>query len=245
MVSSSIFLSAEWRHLVMLNYEINPAVLRPLVPPSTELDLWEGKAFVSLVGFMFLDTRVMGIPIPFHRNFEEVNLRFYVQRRCIVGDLRGVVFVKEIVPKHAIAFIARTLYNENYVTMPMRNTIIQNPHGIQAKYEWQFKDKWQHLEVHCNGEPYLPLRGSHEEFITEHYYGYAAQPDGNTIEYEVKHPQWRVWKAETMQADINVEGLYGPDFAAFLEKPPISAFLAEGSPITVSRGTRIISQCKS
>ena len=102
------FLSAVWRNLVMLNYEIEPDILRPLVPQGVELDSWKGKYFVSLVGFQFLDTRVLGMPIPFHRNFEEVNLRYYVRRRVEKGWRRGVVFVKEVVPRWAIATRGRS-----------------------------------------------------------------------------------------------------------------------------------------
>src|SRR5262245_60741200 len=120
------FLTAEWRHLVMLNYEIDPAALRARVPAGTELDSWNGKTFVSLVGFRVLRTRVLGVPVLFHRSsigkgisrtswgsFEEVNLRFYVRRRAPEGWRRGVVFVKEIVPKAAVAAVARWVYNEN------------------------------------------------------------------------------------------------------------------------------------
>ncbi len=79
-VTPAPFLTAEWRHLAMLNYEIDPVILRPFVPSGTELDSWNGKTYVSIVGFLFLKTRVRGLAIPFHQNFEEINLRFYVRR---------------------------------------------------------------------------------------------------------------------------------------------------------------------
>jgi len=67
------FLNAQWKNLIMANYEVNPAVLGKYLPYKTELDTWNGRHYVSLVGFMFLDTKVLGIKIPFHVNFEEVN----------------------------------------------------------------------------------------------------------------------------------------------------------------------------
>ena len=122
---SSVFLKADWKHLLMLNYEIDPTILQPHVPVGTELDLFKGRCLVSMVGFMFLNTRLKGVPIPFHRNFEEVNLRFYVKRVEGSGDeqevKRGVVFIKEIVPKPALSLVARVFYNENYVTHPMEH----------------------------------------------------------------------------------------------------------------------------
>ncbi|HEX7980960.1 MAG TPA: DUF2071 domain-containing protein, partial [Gemmatimonadaceae bacterium] len=109
----SAFLTAEWRWLVMLNYEVPPEVLAPYVPRGTSLDLWQGHALVSVVGFRFIETRVIGVPIPFHRHFDEVNLRFYVRRELPGGEARrGVVFIRELVPKPMIAWVARALYNE-------------------------------------------------------------------------------------------------------------------------------------
>jgi uncharacterized protein YqjF (DUF2071 family) len=103
MIPDRVFLTAEWRNLAMLNYEVDQSLLLPFVPSGTTLDQWEGKTYVSLVGFRFLKTRVLGLPVPFHTNFDEVNLRFYVRRR-IAGDVRrGVVFIREIVPRWAIA----------------------------------------------------------------------------------------------------------------------------------------------
>ena len=93
------FLTACWRHLVMLNFTADPALLEPYVPPGTQLDFHDGRTFLSIVGFRFLNTRILGIPIPFHTNFDEVNLRFYVRRETPAGPRRGVVFIREIVPR--------------------------------------------------------------------------------------------------------------------------------------------------
>jgi uncharacterized protein len=231
-----IFLTAEWRHLLMVNYVVDPAALPPLVPAGTELDLWQGRAYVSVVGFRFLRTRVLGIPVPFHRNFDEVNLRFYV-RRSVSGEWRkGVAFVKEIVPRRAIAFVARTLYNENYVRMPMRSSVaIPGP----VKYEWHHAGAWEGVSATVVGEASVPGPESEETFITEHYWGYAGQPDGSTVEYGVEHPPWRVWRCDAPALACQAALLYGERFAKYLAGPPASAFLADGSPVIVRRGVRL------
>lgn len=239
MSDPDVFLSAEWRHLVMLNFEVDPSILQKFVPFGTVLDLWQGKALVSLVGFMFLNTRVLGMSIPFHRNFEEVNLRFYIKRPHPEGDRRAVAFVKEIVPRWGIALVANVLYNENYIALPMRHAIEQHDNKISLAYDWKFNGRWNRLGVHCKGEPAMPLKNSEAEFITEHYWGYAAQRDGGTVEYQVVHPQWRVWNASEVVPDFDAQGLYGEQFAPYLNKPPVSAFLAEGSSVTVSKGRRV------
>ncbi len=237
------FLSAEWRWLAMLNYEADPALLRPLAPVGTELDEWEGTTYLSMVGFLFLDTRVLGIPIPFHRDFEEVNLRFYVRRKGPEGWRRGVVFVKEIVPRAAIAAVARLVYGERYVACPMRHRVDLERGALVAggavEYGWRERGRWSTLRAETEGGPEPLVPGSEAEFITEHYWGYAAQRDGGTVEYRVEHPSWRVWRARRATLQADAAATYGPDLARLLQGPPRSAFVAEGSPITVRRGVRI------
>ena len=238
------FLAAQWRRLVMLNYEADPTVLRPLVPRGVERDTWGGKHFVSVVGFQFLDTRLLGVPVPFHRDFDEINLRFYVRRRADDGSRRGVVFVKEIVPRPALAAVARAVYGEKYVARPMRHRIDlaadrDTPDGV-VEYSWRDAGAWHHVRATTQGGAEPLVEGSQEQFITEHYWGYAAQLDGGTIEYQVGHPPWRVWRAASSELDCNVDVHYGKGFASALSAKPVSAFLAEGSPITVRRGVRMV-----
>lgn len=233
------FLTGAWRSLVMLNWEVDPAILHPYVPRGTELDAWQGRTFVSCVGFMFSETRVMGIPVPFHTVFEEVNLRFYVGREGPEGWRRGVCFVREIVPRWAVAALARAVYNERYVALPMRHQVALGEAGGSVEYGWRLGGKWCSVGARVSGAPKPLVAGSEEEFITEHYWGYAAQRDGGTVEYKVEHPSWRVWTADDARLDADVAALYGAEFAAPLATPPSSAFVADGSPIIVRRPKRI------
>jgi len=235
----SKFLTAEWRHLAMLNFDVDPKVLLPLVPAETELDDWQGRTFVSVVGFLFLNTRVFGVAIPWHRNFEEVNLRFYVRRKASDGWRRGVVFVKELVPRAAIALTARIVYGENYTAVPMRHRI-DRANGTTpgaVSYSWRFQGRQNRMELTISGDAAEARGGSDVEFITEHYWGYARRRGGRTMEYRVEHPRWRVSRATEARLDCDVEGLYGSGFVEFLQAPPASAFLADGSEVTVLRGT--------
>jgi uncharacterized protein YqjF (DUF2071 family) len=232
------FLTARWKYLAMLNYEVPPEALAPLVPAGTELDSWRGKTFVSIVGFLFLGTRVRGIAIPGHRDFEEVNLRFYVRRKAEDGWRRGVVFVKEIVPRFAIAATARLLYGEKYVSLPMRHSIAGDPArgGLRVTYGWRFRGRWNGIGALVEGEAREAEPGSEEEFITEHYWGYSSLRGGGSVEYRVDHPRWRVWQLPRPVLDCDVAGLYGPRFAGPLAGEPSSAFLADGSEVAVLPG---------
>ncbi|MEM7395874.1 MAG: DUF2071 domain-containing protein [Verrucomicrobiota bacterium] len=232
-------LTAEWRHLVMANYRIDPERLEPFVPAGTELDFHEGKTWVSVVGFMFLDTRVKGLAIPFHRDFEEINLRFYVRRKEHDEWRRGVVFIREIVPRAAIAFLARKLYNENYIALPTRNRRDTDTEGNLAlvRYEWFFRERWNSIEAQVSGAPAPLKEGSEEQFIAEHYWGYATQKDGSTVEYRVEHPSWNVWRVEEATVDVDVAQLYGQTFVEPLAVKPDTVFVADGSSISVSPGS--------
>ena len=235
-----IFLRAAWHDLVMVNFEVDPALLAPRVPAGTELDLWQGRALASVVGFRFLRTRVMGIPIPFHVNFPEVNLRFYVRRRVGAESRRGVVFVKEIVPRAAIAWVARTVYGETYVSLPMREEVdlpTRGEPGVgRAAYAWKRDGRWESVEAHVDGPSVVRAEGTEEAFVTEHYWGYAGHAGSPTTEYAVEHPRWTVRNAVRARLDCDVAALYGREFADALSGLPSSAFVADGSDVVVRRG---------
>lgn len=234
------FLTAEWKHLAMLNFEIQPSLLKSFVPAGTELDSWNGRTFVSMVGFLFCQTRVFGWPIPFHRNFEEVNLRFYVRRKASDGWRRGVVFIKEIVPRAAIALVARQVYNEPYRALPMSHHLeVSAGRVVSVEYAWMHAGNQNFIRLNPKGPPKPLSEGSEAEFITEHYWGYNRQRDGSTLEYRVEHPRWRVSEAAEAGLECDVEGLYGRSFLESLTGRPSSAFLAEGSAVKVFPGKRV------
>ena len=224
----------------MLNYEVDREILTPYLPAATALDLWQEKALVSMVGFMFFDTRVSGVKWPWHINFEEVNLRFYVKHFDGTAWKRGAVFISEIVPKNLIALIANKLYKEHYRALPMRHSIIpaENDH-TQFLYEWKIKGRWNKLGA-CASNVFEDIKpGSHEEFIFDHYWGYNSLSANETMEYQVEHIPWRVANVKDFIFEADVAGLYGEEFVPFLQQKPYSAFFANGSEISVRMGREI------
>jgi uncharacterized protein YqjF (DUF2071 family) len=232
------FLTAEWRSLVMLNFEVEPDVLLPRVPKGTQLDLFRGRALVSVVGFRFLKTRVLGASIPGYADFDEVNLRFYVRSASDEAH-RGVVFVKEIVPHRAIAWTARALYNENYFAHPMRSEVSAIGEDSRYRYAFDAHGRAHSLRATTHGPAHALVSDSEEEFIAEHYYGYATQRDGGTLEYRVEHPPWQVWTARDAELELDASLVYGDAFVASLAASPCSALIAVGSPISVAKPVRV------
>lgn len=232
------FLEAEWRKLAMANYAVDRSLLEKFVPYNTEIDLWNDICYVSLVGFMFQDTSVRGIKVPFHINFEEVNLRFYVRHKDNGEWKRGVVFVKEIVPKPALTFIANAIYKEHYVTMPMSHSWTTLEDSLIVEYKWK-KCRWNSLKVIADKNAVQIREGSEEEFITEHYWGYTKLSGAKTSEYEVEHPKWDVYATKDYKIDVDFGSVYGQEFEFLKMEKPVSVFLAEGSIIKVKAGRTI------
>jgi uncharacterized protein YqjF (DUF2071 family) len=242
---SRAFLTAEWRKLIMAQYEVAPSALAPWLPHGVELDFYhdgdQPRCYVSLVGFLFDRVRVKGVAFPFHMHFEEVNLRFYVARTLPDGTRRrGVVFIREFVPRAAISLIARTLYEEPYRTLAMQHRIAVTPDSLHAEYSWRTRGTWSHLAVEAAPHVEAIASGSVEEFITEHYWGYTKRTRGFTSEYGVQHPRWSIYPIRNATIEADFGALYGSAFASLNAAVPANIVLAEGSEVSVSSGGRII-----
>lgn len=227
------FLKAQWKNLTFINYEIDPKILQPHVPKGTELDLYNGKCYVSVVGFLFEDVKMLGIRIPYHINFEEVNLRFYVKRYENRTWRRGVVFIQEIVPKFALSLVANLLYKEHYKTLPMKHSIDINEHSNDYQFQWKIKNNWNSIFIKTEKEPIKIELDSEEEFITEHYYGYTKASANKTFEYEVKHPIWKQLKVLETKLEIDFSANYGKEFEFLKDQKPSSIIFALGSEVSI------------
>jgi uncharacterized protein YqjF (DUF2071 family) len=227
------FLKAEWRRLALANYEVDPQMLSPFLPYKTELDSWNGTHYVSLVGFLFLNTKVLGVKVPYHINFEEINLRFYVRHHDGKQWKRGVVFVREIVPKPLITFVANTLYNEHYATRKMFHAWKDSEANMETTYGYWEKNRKQLFSVVSSKEKQPIPVGSETEFITEHYWGYSGTSENRTTEYQVTHPRWDAYEIKDFNIDFDFSLAYGNHWEFLNKQQPLSVMLAEGSSITV------------
>lgn len=228
-----VFLKAKWENIVMANYEIDPKLLIPYLPNGVSLDLFNGKAYVSLVGFMFKNSKLFNVPIPFFGSFEEINLRFYVIRK--EGNIlkRGVVFINETIPYQLVAWVANKLYNEHYTVVPTKHELSSNNKTIQIKFEWLLQKKWNTIAVEYESKTESMKTGSLEKFIYEHYYGYTKINDLKTEEYQLRHPSWKIHKVTDYKIDCDFEAMYGKSFSILSKKQPSEAFIAEGSDVAI------------
>jgi uncharacterized protein len=238
--TKGIFLKAHWSYLSMFNYEVDPKILKPHLPLHTEIDFFNGKALVSVVGFMFTNTKMLGIKWPWHKNFEEVNLRFYVKHFDGKEWKRGVAFVSEIVPKPAISIIANALYNEHYCYMPMRHKIEALQNRININFEWKQKGTWNNMQLETSNEAEAIKLESEAEFILEHYWGYNQLNKTTTIEYGVEHEKWQIYPVIKSTLNANITQLYGAAFAPFIDEvTPHSVFVAKGSDVVIRKPSKI------
>ncbi len=227
------FLRAQWQNLVMANYEIDPQYLQPFLPKGVELDYFNGKSYVSLVGFLFKNTSIFGFPIPLMGTFEEVNLRFYVTRKIENEVRRGVVFINETVPNQLVAWVANKLYKEHYIAIPTSHYFNIGLNSKELTYSWKVQSKWNTIKVNAKNEKQKLQEGSMEHFIFEHYYGYTKVDAGETIEYRINHPSWETNTVTNYEIDCDFEAFYGQNFTSLNNKSPHSVILAEGSAISV------------
>jgi hypothetical protein len=236
------FLRAKWKNIIMANYAVDPSVLEPYLPPGTELDYFEGKTYVSLVGFLFANTRIFGIPIPGLGTFEEVNLRFYVLRREGHAKKRGVVFIRESVPYKSVARMANWLYKEHYDVLPTYHRWSKDRKEKHISYYWKKEHHWNHLKVHADANAVPIPTGSFEEFIFEHYLGFARLSDQESSMYEVQHPRWMMHRVHYAESYCDFSSMYGDDFAFLNEQPPENVILARGSRVWVKWKRAVIRQ---
>ncbi len=226
------FLRANWENLIMANYEMEPAALEPYLPKGVELDFYNNKTYVSLVGFMFKKTSLFGVPIPFFGSFEEINLRFYV-RKIEDGKIKkGVVFINETVPFKIVALLANKLYKEHYISIPTKNSIEIAEHK-QIKYEWKINDKWNSIAVKSDTNKYTIEKATIEEFIFERYFGFTKISASSTQEYQIRHPKWMTHKMLDTHVDCDFKSMYGDAFSGLSNQTPDSIILAEGSQVSV------------
>jgi len=227
------FLRAEWNNLILANYIVPKELLLPYLPFKTELDFFEGNAYVSLVGFQFLNTKVFGFSVPMHVNFEKVNFRFYVKYNDHGFIKRGVVFIKEIVPKIGISLIVNNFYTEKYATMNMKHFNMDNGENLEAGYEWSYKNKWNKLSAVANKRSKKILRDSCESFFTDHYWYYLKMSNARTYEYNIEHTPWETLKVASYNVECDFKAIYGEEFAFLNNTDPVTVLMTKGSEIRI------------
>lgn len=231
---------AEWRKLLLVNYKVDPEMLHPYLPAHTEFALWQNTCYLSLVGFRFLKVKMGGVAIPFHTNFNEINLRFYVKQKTQGEWHYGVVFLKEIVALPLVSFVANNLYQEHYETYPMKHTIIESENEIYTQYQWKKENDWNTMEIHSEPTSYLIEEQTLEYFLTAQHWGFTAANKEKTFVYAVHHPRWEMYKTRRHTIQIDYKTTFGEKFAFLDQLAPDAVFLVEGSPITLNKKEVIV-----
>jgi uncharacterized protein len=237
MKKEGVFLRAEWKNLVMINYKVDPELLQPLVPPHTTLDFFHGSTYVSLIGFMFYNTRVLGIKIPWHVNFEEVNLRFYVKHQYGSEMRHGVVFINEIVKLPMLALAANMLYHEKYQTRKMRH-VTEDPHHLM--YEWKTSGCWNFIGASITGEKIPLLPGSKEVFISERFWGFSKAGRAKTFMYRVEHPRWNLCELRDYKCGCDFGQNFGNRFSILDAASVDSVYVLDGSEVEIYQKRKIV-----
>ncbi len=226
---SKPFLTAHWNDLLSFTFAVNPRPLQPYLPPDLELDLLDGQALISLVGFRFRQTRIFGCTWPGYRDFPELNLRFYVQE----GDRRGVIFIREFVPLHMVSWIARWFYNEHYITAPLRHELERQGDRLIARCRLTLGGQEHLLEIHAQAASVMTTEDSLDHRFKELHWGYNVDHQGRTRRYEVSHPPWRIFPVLQHRLQLDWRTVYGPEWQWLQDVQPLHVMLVEGSEVSV------------
>lgn len=229
-----LFLTAEWRRLVNLTYAIDPDLLKEHLPEGVEADIYKGKAHISLVAFEFLNTRVKGLKLPFHVNFPEINLRYYAR----YGEYLGVGFIKELVPKFCISFIARKLYNEPYYSFPMTLETEIADH-ISVLHTVKKAGKSHTISAKATNTALQPGPETPDYYFKEHDLGFGTDLKGRGVFYRVDHSVWDTYPLVDFNLQFDFGAIYGPKWAFLNDATPRYSVMAEGSPVSVSHPRKL------
>lgn len=227
-----IFLSAEWRRLTIVTYDVDPSLLDEHLPPDCVADTRDGRAFVSLVPFEFVNTKVFQVCWPGFSCFPEINLRAYVRHK---DGRRGVTFIREFVPQKFVAWMARRTYNEPYHAVPMRTRLLESDVSIEVDHIVTVENKTSRVRCNANKPLWMPGEKSIEHFFKEHEWGFGKCRRGKLISYRVEHPRWHVYRDPKIMLDSwCFAHIYGEKWSVLNQMEPISVVLADGSDVTVS-----------
>ena len=227
-MAARAFLTAEWHDVLGLTYPADAALLAEHLPRGAQIDELDGSPRVSLVAFGFRGTRVRGLAIPGHVTFPEINLRFYVR----MDGERGVVFIREFVPRPAISIVARVFYNEPYRTIPMAHETTLSGGELRVRHRFGAR-KANLLEAIADPSARLPEVGSAEHWLTHHDLGVGRTRAGRARSYSVEHELWALHEVRELRAEVDFGALYGPEWAHLSDSEPSHVTLARGSAVRV------------
>ena len=234
-MSNKVFLRSNWLRLASANYIIEPHLLDKYIPKGTVLEEHNGKHYVSLVAFRYSQTRLLNIQVPFHTNFEEINLRFYVKRKIAPHVWRSeVAFTKLFFPKTALTFVAKHIYKENYETKRMRHNWSENDRQLLTSYGLK-KNRWHDFELMTEKESNVIDAHSSEAFFSKHYWGTSQINDNSCTIYKIEHPEWKVFRVNDWKINFDFNKVFGSEFKHLTDNKPESVYLYDGSEVVVHK----------
>ncbi len=181
-----------WHDLLFLHWPVSVGVLRDRVPRQVEIDQFDGTAWLGIVAFWMDGIRLRYLPaLPGASNFAELNVRTYVRHR----GQSGVYFMSLDAPHRLLSWIARRWYRLAYVAA--RVTVKKDTGRIDFHstrddpINTEFRARYRAI-----GTPQESPAGSLEEWLTERYRLYAADPSGRLWKAEIAHTPWPLQLAE-------------------------------------------------
>jgi uncharacterized protein len=210
-----------WRDLLFAHWVVDQVALRPLIPPSLEIDTFEGRAYVGVIPFAMEDVAPRGLPaVPYLSAFPEVNVRTYVRH----GDRDGVWFFSLDAGRRLAVEGARLGFHLPY--FHARMSIERD--GDTVVYRSSRHDRRGRAgELDVRYRPTGPVQaappGSLDRWLTDRLRLFAADAEGRVSSASIGHAPWPLRPAE---AEFRVETLSAAD-GIELTGPPVHHAFAD------------------
>jgi hypothetical protein len=238
----SVFLKATWQNLIQLVYTAPIDEVQTLLPEGLTPEIFDGKAHIILSALEFRQTRVKGLKIPFHVHFPEINLRIPVRKQGVTG----VYFLRQYVPKHCIAVVAKRIYHEAYEAYPMEFLVQHVPDADEGTSImechcklWKKEDTLDIQVYAVEPENYIPVDENHPpepavgdaDFIT----GFGTNDKQEIIEYRIEHRKQEFFEVREWSIRGDLTKIFDDCIPKGISEMPIHVSFSHGQAVKITQ----------
>lgn len=180
----------EWNNAVFLHWEVELEELNKFVPSELEIDLFGGKAWVSLVAFTMEKIRPKNLPsFPPVSDFDEINIRTYVKS----NGKTGVYFLSIEGGTSLSCKVAKRISE-----LPYRYSKMNRQKGLYESTNSEFEDRLTlEYQIGNSKENKTEL----DKWLTERY-ALFQDTDQAINEFEIHHLEWPINEIDIKRIEL-------------------------------------------
>ena len=181
----------EWNNALFLHWEVELKELEKFVPKELEIDLFEGKPWISVVAFTMEKIRPKNLPsFPPVSYFDEINIRTYIKS----NNKTGVYFLSIEGGKKLACIVAKKMSQ-----LPYRYSKIKRTKNKFESYNSEFNDS---LNIQFAIGKEIKEKTELDKWLTERY-ALFQDTEYSINEFEIHHSEWPINEVDLHKADLN------------------------------------------